>query len=193
MTPGPAEAARHQPRGAATPAGARARRGADDPGRQRPDVRPSGPPPSGGGVTGRRRQRAIVEQICRRLEGVPLAIELAAARTKLLSPEAILDRLDHRLDFLVGGARDLPERQQALRRTIEWSYDLLDDAERNAVRVPRDLRRQLLAVGGRGRRAGDVPPAGDRDVLDLLALARRQEPASGWRRPRGAPVPDARA
>ena len=95
---------------------------------------------------------AIVERICRRLEGVPLAIELAAARTKLLSPEAILERLEHRLDFLVGGPRDLPERQQALRSTIEWSYDLLDDAERRLFSLPRRLRRQLLAGRGRGAR-----------------------------------------
>ena len=68
--------------------------------------------------------------ICRRLEFVPLAIELAAARARLLPPEALLERLDHRLDFLVSGPRDLPERQQTLRRTIQWSYDLLDANER---------------------------------------------------------------
>ena len=74
--------------------------------------------------------RRVVERICRQLEGVPLAIELAAARTKLLTPAALLGRLDHRLDFLAGGPRDLPERQRALRSTIEWSYDLLDESDR---------------------------------------------------------------
>jgi predicted ATPase len=71
-----------------------------------------------------------IASICRRLEFVPLAIELAAARARLLPPEALLERLDHRLDFLVSGPRDLPERQQTLRRTIQWSYDLLDADER---------------------------------------------------------------
>jgi len=71
-----------------------------------------------------------VARICRRLEFVPLAIELAAARARLLPPDALLERIDRPLDFLVGGPRDLPERQQALRRTIQWSYDLLDPDER---------------------------------------------------------------
>ncbi|HSB86017.1 MAG TPA: hypothetical protein VLD86_06910, partial [Ilumatobacteraceae bacterium] len=72
-----------------------------------------------------------IARICRRLEGVPLAIELAAARSRLLPPAALLERLDHRLDVLVGGARDLPERQRTLRATLTWSYDLLDDDERS--------------------------------------------------------------
>ena len=71
---------------------------------------------------------ATVESICRRLDGLPLAIELAAARTKLLAPELLLERLDSVLPLLTGGARDAPERQRTLRATIEWSYDLLDDA-----------------------------------------------------------------
>ncbi len=68
-----------------------------------------------------------IESICRRLDGLPLAIELAAARTKLLSPEALLERLDRALSLLTGGARDAPERQRTLRATIEWSHDLLDE------------------------------------------------------------------
>ncbi len=71
-----------------------------------------------------------VSEICRRLEGLPLALELAAARVKVLTPEQILARLERRLDLLAGGARDLPERQRTLRKTIEWSYDLLDGEQR---------------------------------------------------------------
>ncbi len=70
-----------------------------------------------------------VAEICRRLDGLPLAIELAAARIKLFSAEALLARLNDRLRLLTGGARDLPTRQQALRATIDWSYQLLAPAE----------------------------------------------------------------
>ncbi len=71
-----------------------------------------------------------VAEICVRLDGLPLAIELAAARTKMLSPEAMLQRLGNRLKLLRGGARDLPLRQQTLRGAIGWSHDLLDEGER---------------------------------------------------------------
>jgi non-specific serine/threonine protein kinase len=70
-----------------------------------------------------------VAAICRQLDGLPLAIELAAARVKLLSPQAIVSRLESRLDLLTGGARDLPERQQTLRAAIDWSYNLLEPRE----------------------------------------------------------------
>ncbi len=70
-----------------------------------------------------------IAEICRRLEGLPLAIELAAARSALLSPEMLLARLQPRLPLLTGGPRDLPVRQQTLRATLDWSHDLLDPDE----------------------------------------------------------------
>jgi class 3 adenylate cyclase len=70
-----------------------------------------------------------VAEICARLDGLPLAIELAAARIRLLPPQAMLFRLSNRMKLLTGGARNLPERQQTLRGAIEWSYDLLDPEE----------------------------------------------------------------
>jgi predicted ATPase/class 3 adenylate cyclase len=76
---------------------------------------------------------AAVAEICRRLEGLPLAIELAAARTRLLDPAALLRRLAASLDALGTGAVDLPERQRTLRATVEWSVGLLDDAERSLL------------------------------------------------------------
>jgi predicted ATPase len=74
-----------------------------------------------------------VAEICRRLDGLPLAIELAAARVKILPPDALLGRLEQRLPLLAGGARDAPERQQTLRAAIGWSYDLLEEPEQEAV------------------------------------------------------------
>ena len=77
--------------------------------------------------------RAVAE-ICTHLEGLPLAVELAAARSKLLPPQALLKRLERRLDVLTGGKRDLPARQQTLRNTIQWSYDLLSEPEQRLFR-----------------------------------------------------------
>src|SRR6266545_2706361 len=71
---------------------------------------------------------AAVAELCARLDGLPLAIELAAARTKLLPPTALLSRLGNRLELLTGGRRDAPQHQQTLRMTLDWSYDLLDPA-----------------------------------------------------------------
>ena len=75
-----------------------------------------------------------VAEICYRLDGLPLAIELAAARIKLLPPRAMLARLENRLEFLTGGARELPARQQTLRNAIAWSYDLLNPDEQRLFR-----------------------------------------------------------
>jgi predicted ATPase len=85
--------------------------------------------------------RAIAE-ICVRLNGLPLALELAASRIKLLPPKILLERLEHRLQVLTGGARNLPLRQQTLRNTIAWSYDLLSAGEQ------RLFRRLSVFVGG---------------------------------------------
>ncbi|GCE23982.1 LuxR C-terminal-related transcriptional regulator [Dictyobacter kobayashii] len=77
---------------------------------------------------------ATIAEICLRLDGLPLAIELAAARIKHLSPSMLLNRLEHRLQVLTSGARDLPPRQQTLRATLAWSYDLLDANEQKIFR-----------------------------------------------------------
>lgn len=77
----------------------------------------------------------LITEICRRLDGLPLALELAAARLKVLSLSALLERLERRLHILTGGPRDLPTRQQTLRQTIAWSYDLLSSEEKRLFRL----------------------------------------------------------
>ena len=83
-----------------------------------------------------------IREICSKLDGLPLAIELAAARTRVLSPLTMLERLQSRLQLLVGGALDLPQRQQTLRSAIDWSHDLLNEAEQKL------FRRLSVFVGG---------------------------------------------
>jgi predicted ATPase/DNA-binding SARP family transcriptional activator len=74
-----------------------------------------------------------VRELCRRVDGLPLAVELAAARVRTLRPQAVLDRLTERLSFLAGGPHDLPARQQTLHETLDWSYELLADEERGLL------------------------------------------------------------
>jgi predicted ATPase len=77
---------------------------------------------------------AAVAEICVRLDGLPLAIKLAAARIKLLPPQAMLERLGQRLEVLVGGVRDAPGRHKTLRRTLQWSHELLSESEQRLFR-----------------------------------------------------------
>ena len=101
-----------------------------------------------------------IGEICRRLDGLPLAIELAASRSRLLSPEAMLERVDDRLGLLTGGPSDLPSRQQTLRSTIQWSFDLLEEPEQvllgrlSIFRGGCDLARRRSRLR---RRRPDVP------------------------------------
>src|SRR5919112_3100828 len=113
------------------------------------------------------RNDATVAEICERLDGLPLAIELAAARVKLFSPKALLERLDLRLPLLSGGARDLPERQQTLRATVAWSYDLLEPREQAL------FRRLAVFAGGFTLEAAEAVcgqgSTGEERVFETLA------------------------
>jgi len=111
---------------------------------------------------------AAVVAICRRLEGLPLAIELAAARTRLLDPAALLGRLATSLDALGTGTVDMPERQRTLRATVEWSVGLLDDAERSLLEIM-----AVFVDGWTIQAAADVAGLDAEQTLELTeALAR---------------------
>lgn len=106
-----------------------------------------------------------VAEICRRLEGLPLAIELAAARARLLPPAALLSQLEHRLQVLVGGAHDLPDRQKTMRDAIDWSYQLL------SVPAKSLFRRLCVFVGGCSLPAAekiDTPPSLWDNMAELI-------------------------
>jgi predicted ATPase/class 3 adenylate cyclase len=111
------------------------------------------------------------EAICRRLDCLPLAIELAAARTRLLAPETLLERLDDSLALLTGGARDAPERQRTLRATIEWSHALLDERGKEL------FARLAVFAGTFSLRAATSICATDIDVLQNLVEASLVKPA----------------
>jgi len=124
---------------------------------------------------------SFVTEICRRLDGLPLALELAAARIKLLSPQAILSRLDDKLKLLTGGARDLPSRHQTLRNTLEWSYGLLNQEEKTLY------ARLSVFVGGFTLEAAEAVcnADGKLDILEGLtalvdnSLLRQEEMPNG--------------
>ena len=107
----------------------------------------------------------VVVEICHRLDGLPLALELAAARVKMLSPETLLARLTTRLPLLTGGSRDAPARQRTLRAAIAWSHDLLTSQEQTL------FRRLSVFVGGWTLEAAEAVANldGDLDVLEGLA------------------------
>jgi predicted ATPase/DNA-binding CsgD family transcriptional regulator len=107
----------------------------------------------------------VVADICRRLDGLPLAIELAATRVRLLSTQALLERLNHRLGILTSGPQDLPSRQQTLRATIAWSYNLLEPAQRSL------FERLAVFAGGWTLEAAETVagPELGADVLEGLA------------------------
>jgi predicted ATPase/class 3 adenylate cyclase len=106
-------------------------------------------------------EEAVLE-ICRRLDGLPLAVELAAARTRLLPPVKLLERLEKALPLLTGGARDAPERQRTLTATIAWSYDLLSEDEQ------RLFRRLGVFAGGFELEAAEEVADADLDALESL-------------------------
>jgi predicted ATPase/DNA-binding SARP family transcriptional activator len=115
------------------------------------------------GFTMTEQNAPVLAGICRRLDGLPLAIELAARRMKLFSPERLLARLENRLGLLVGGPRDLPARQQTLRDTIAWSYDLLEEPEKARFR-----RLGIFAGGCSLDAAAIVANVADDTEIDLL-------------------------
>jgi predicted ATPase len=108
--------------------------------------------------------REVVERICDALDGLPLAIELAAARMRVLSPRQLADRLDARFELLVGGPRNAPDRHRALATTIDWSFDLLEEDEAQLF-----LALSVFPGGFELDAVEHLTGLGDLEVLDLLA------------------------
>ncbi len=105
---------------------------------------------------------AAVAEVCARLDGLPLAIELAAARSKVLSPQAMLARLEHRLALLTGGSRDYPERLRAMREAIAWSYDLLTPHQQAL------FRRLAVFLGGCTTEAAEAVAGADAGAVSSI-------------------------
>ena len=124
---------------------------------------------------------AAVMAICRRLDGLPLAIELAAARTRLLDPDSLLDRLSKSLDALGTGTVDLPERQRTLRATVVWSVGLLDDTERSLLETM-----AVFAGGWTVEAAAEVAGLTEDQALDLTEALARHSLVQPDRTERGA-------
>jgi predicted ATPase len=121
-------------------------------------------------------ERQAIAQICATLDNLPLAIELAAARIKLLPPAKLLERVEQRLPLLTGGARDAPARQRTLRATIAWSYDLLSEDERQV------FERLAVFAGGCTLEAAEAVTGVDLDTLQALVernLVRTQDEPGG--------------
>jgi hypothetical protein len=121
------------------------------------------------------RPTAAVGEICRRLDGLPLAIELAAARVALLEPDQLLIRLDRRLSLLASRLRDAPPRQQTLRATIEWSYELLTPGEQHL------FRRLSVFSGSFSVQAAETVLGVDLDRLESLVVKNLLRRGSGGR------------
>ena len=145
-----------------------------------------------------------VVELCRRLDGIPLAIELAAARTRSIAPAKILERLDERFRMLTGGSRTAVARHQTLQAAVDWSYELLSEAGTRGARSPVGVRgwlharrrgggrerrrdRRVRRVGARERagrqvargrrsRRGDVPAVGDDPPVRGRPVGRAREP-----------------
>jgi predicted ATPase/class 3 adenylate cyclase len=118
---------------------------------------------------------ATIAEVCRRLDRLPLALELAAARLRILDPSALLERLDRRLPLLTGGASDAPDRQRTLRATIEWSDDLLDDHARSL------LAGLGIFAGSFTVEMAETICGADLDALQMLAESSLLNPVAGSR------------
>src|SRR5262249_8092319 len=128
-----------------------------------------------------------IAQLCARLDGIPLAIELAAARARFISPQEMLTRFDRMLDLVAGGPQDRPPRQQTLRNAIQWSYDLLGGREQRVVRelgvftggFSPDAAREVCSDEGENDLPGVIESLLDKSLLRARE-ARKDEIARGF-------------